>query len=245
MSEWLGAVLDSYDQLWGRFHATTATLDALDAKQQALSPLVDNIDQGLICPLGLQSLRRSEASLARARAGLGLGARAAAQAEYNAALLYQPQESTVLTGVVAAPDFLTATQLVKSLALGPGQVHQVRCYVHNFTPHDVSGTLTLQDADGWTVQPASLPFIAPGAGISPPLLFSVTVPGPQPWTSTGLWTSAGTVYLNVPAGQSGGTTLTLGGTLSDGRQLPDVDYQVLVGQFPPPASAASLKTAQR
>jgi hypothetical protein len=243
MSEWLGAVLDSYDQLWGRFHATTATLDALDAKQQALSPLVDNIDQGLICPLGLQSLRRSEASLARARAGLGLGARAAAQAEYNAALLYQQQLPTMLTGVVAAPDFVTATQLVKSLALCPGQDHQVRCYVHNCTPHGVAGTLTLQDADGWTVQPAAAPFTAPADGISPAVRFTVTVPGPQPWVSTAEWTSVGTIYLNCPQGQCGWTTLTLGGTLSDGRQLLDTPYGVLVGQLPGTAGAAAVKVA--
>jgi hypothetical protein len=245
MSEWLGAVIDSYDQLWGNFHATATALVALNAQLQALDPVLNNSAQGLISPLALQSLRRAQASLARAQSLQGLGTRRAAQAEYNAAVLYQSAETPVLIGVVAAPDFVTATQLVKAQAFCPGQTHQVRCYVHNFTPNAVTGTLTLTDGDGWTVQPASLPFTVPAAGISPALTFTLTVPGPQPWTSTGLWTSVGTVYLNGPAGQSGPTTLTLGGTLSDGRQLLPTPYGVLVGQWPQTAATASLKAARR
>jgi hypothetical protein len=243
--EWLGAVTDSYNQRWGRFRATPAMLNTLGAQMEALGPQVQDQAQGLTCPLGLQSLERARASLQRARALAGQGAFRAARGEYNAARLYQEQLPPILTGVVAAPDFVTATQLVKSLTLRPGQEHQVRCYVHNFTPRDVSGVLTLEAPQDWAVEPAEPPFAAPAGGTSEPVVFRVTVPGPPPWVTKPAWTSAGTVYLRLPESMDPGAELTLGGKLSDGRALLATPYPVLVGELSDSGTSAARLAAKR
>ncbi len=232
LSEWLGAVIDSYEERWGTSPAPAAEKRDLLAEQiEALSGKVDDREQGLSCPLGVQSLQRARESLRRAQATGGLGARRAARVEYASAQLYQQLVPPRLTGVVAAPDFLTGTQLVKAVALRPGQQHEVRCYVHNFTPGEVSGVLTLQAPPGWQVSPREARFTAPAAGISPPIMLRVTIPGPSPWVTKPAWTAAGTVNLQVPESLDPAADLILGGRLADGRELLSTPYPVLVGEL--------------
>ncbi len=229
--EWLGAVIDSYQQRWGQYRAQPAALNALGTQIEALSPKVQDRQRGLTCPLALQSLQRARASLDRARGSLGQGAWRAAIGEYNAARLYQEQLPALLTGVVAAPDFVTATQLAKGVTLRPGQEHQVRCYVHNFTPCEVSGVLTVGMPDDWEVEPGEASFTAPAGGSSEAVTFRVTIPGPLPWTTKSGWTPAGNVWLSLPESMDTYAELVLGGRLSDGRRLLATPYPVLVGEW--------------
>ncbi len=231
LSEWMGAVIDSYNERWGRFYDTPGSVDVLERQIEALSGKVDDRERGLACPLAVQSLQRARQNLRQAQATRGIGARRAARVEYAAAALYQQILPTLLTGVVAAPDFVTGTQLVKAVALRPGQEHQVRCYVHNFTPQEVAGVLTLEIPEGWQVESAEVAFTAPAEGISASVVFRVTIPGPAPWVTKSGWTPAGPVNLRVPETMDPGASLALGGRLSDGRELLTTPYRVLVGEL--------------
>jgi len=232
LSEWLGAVIDSCNERWGRYQAGPESLAELRRALEAVAPQVVDRERGLTRPLGLQALQRARASLERAQASRGIGTFRAARGEYAAATLYARLVPWVLTGVVAAPDFLTATQLVKAIALRPGESHEVRCYVHNFTPQPVSGVLTWEVPCGWTVDPAEAPFTAPADGFSDPVLFRLTLPGgPEPWVTRTAWPPGGPVNLRLPSEMEISADLTLGGILSDGRRLLDTPYPVLVGEY--------------
>ena len=234
LSEWLGAVIDSYNERWGQYQAGPESLAELEKVLEAVEAQVVDRERGLTRPLGLQAAQRAKASLRRAQVSRGIGTFRAARGEYAAACLYARLVPWLLTGIIAAPDFLTATQLVKALALRPDQTHEIRCYVHNFTPQAVTGVLAWEVPYGWTVEPTEAPFTAPGDGLSEPVLFRLVVPGgPEPWVTRTAWPPGGPVNLRLPADMEITADLTLGGRLSDGRRLLDTPYPVLVGEYVP------------
>ncbi|HEY3397221.1 MAG TPA: hypothetical protein VGM19_06115 [Armatimonadota bacterium] len=237
MSEWLGRVVDEYSWRWPQFRTPPGTLNQLQQAQDRLSLAAADPERGLTRPLTEQSLRRSRDTLSRVGAAQGPGSYRAARGMYLAASLYAQLEPPVLTGVTVAPDFVTATQLVKALTLIPGQTHEISCLVHNYTPQPVSGTLTLTLSEAWTPEPASLPFSVAAGGVSEPLVFRFTLPGgPQPWPLVSGVTPPGEVVpLRRPGDLSGSVQVMLGGALSDGRALLPTICSLLVGEYVPPA----------
>lgn len=232
VAEWLGEVQDDYGERWGVKLAAPEAVATLRQNVEALRASGAPQDSGLSWPVSLLCLRRAHSLLAPVRNDvMGLGAYRAAQAEYAAAQRYQAGETPVLTGVVAAPDFLTATQLVKTMAVAPGP-HQVRVYVHNYTTQAVSGTLVLKVPASWNVPAENLtaPFTAPAGGRSEGVLLSFTLPGGAgPWPVQSVGTAYSPVNMQVPEGLEPKGTITVGGTLADGRQLLSTDYLTLVG----------------
>ena len=235
VSEWLGAVLDSYCQRWGNWVASPANYQQLQQDVETLRQQAAPADRGLTCPVAMQSLRRAHALLQLTTdGGLGIGLYRAARGECNAARLLMQIETPLLIPVVATADFVNARQLTKVMALVPGEPQELRVYVYNYTTQPVSGTLVWQVPESWQIPAESLtaPFTAPPGGQSEAALVHFTIPAPPaPWPTQIVRTPAGgDLNLQVPAGLEAGVSLTLGGTLDDGRRLLPVAYPMLIGE---------------
>jgi hypothetical protein len=230
LSEWLGEVADAYTWRWGPWLAPSASVDQLrqsvESERQTLTPAAS----GLTYPVSLLTLRRAKASLDQTNGGaMGQGAYRAALGELYEAQLYAQTEVPVQTGIVATADFVNADQMVKNLALVPGQQQELRVYVYNYTNQPVSGTLTWTTPASWGIPAGSLsaPFTAPAGGHSAPASVFLTIPaGTAPWVTQ---TAPQGETMSVPPGLEPEPDITLNATLSDGRELLPMPYSILVG----------------
>lgn len=230
-SEWLGKAIDSYDQRWPGATISPATVGRLQQQVEALQSFVVSEKRGLAFPLAVQSLHRSHACLQQLPSQPGVGRYRAAKGEYGAAVLLSRLENRAMTGIVAAADFTTAIQLVKALALVPGQEHELRSYVYNFTTQDVSGTLHWEVPPEWTSEPISARFTAPAGGCSDPIICTVPIPGGSgDWVIKEGWSPGGPVRLRLPEELDEMAVPTLSAELDNGHHLISTGYLVLVGE---------------
>jgi len=230
-SEWLGRVIDAYDQRWPGRTIAPSTVSGLEQKVEDLQNFVVSETKGRAFPLAVQSLHRAHACLQQLRSQPGVGLYRAAKGEYGAAVLLSRLEKPLMTGIVAAADFPTAIQLVKSLTLVPGQEHELRTYVYNFTTQDVSGTLIWEVPPEWTSEPITAGFTAPAAGRSDPIICTVTIPGgSDDWVIKEGWSAVGPVRLRLPEELDEMAVPTLSAELDSGRRLISTGYLLLVGE---------------
>ena len=159
------------------------------------------------------------------------GAYRAATGLHNTAVLLSNVEQPKLLKVFAVADFVTATQLVKGLALPPGVEHNLRVTVYNYTDQPVSGHITWHLPETWSKSTITKPFTVPAGWYSQPIDCLVSIPDePTPWVEKEAGTSAGMVTLRLPEPISVRADLKLAGELDAGHSLLDMHYDVLVGE---------------
>jgi len=229
LTEWLGRVADARDRAWEVYNPQSRFIDKLlDRMEQLEIRITAN---GLNYPLAQQSLDRARRQIDRAVQHHHGGAYRAATGLHNTAVLLSNLEQPKLMKVFAVADFVTATQLVKALALPPGIEHNLRVTVYNYTDQSVSGQITWQLPETWSTTTITKHFTAPAGGYSEPIDCLVTIPGePTPWVEKDGWTAAGMVTLRLPEPIAAQSDLKLSGELDDGRSLLDMHYNVLVGE---------------
>lgn len=235
VSEWLGQVADARDECWDIYAPRSSLIDELS---QRINDLNSNIrSHGMIYPLAWQSLQRAQRQLGEAVKENQAGAYRAAVGAINTAALLAQVEPPVLTDVFAVANFPTATQLVKTLTLIPGQQHNLQVRVYNFTDQSVSGSITWELPETWDPHQITKSFSVPAYGYSEPLDCRVTIPGePRPWVKKDMWTPCGTVPVHLPKPLAQRSDLCLKGQLGDGRTLLTMHYEVGVGEWVPPSS---------
>jgi len=229
LTEWLGRVADARDRAWEVYnHQSRFTDKLLDRMEQLETRITAN---GLNYPLAQQSLDCARRQIDRAVKYHHGGAYRAATGLHNTAVLLSNLEQPKLLKVFAVADFITATQLVKGLALPPGVEHNLRVTVYNYTNQPVSGQITWHLPNTWSKSTITKSFIAPAGGYSEPIDCLVTIPDePKPWVEKDGSTGVGNVTLRLPEPISVQSDLKLAGELDDGRSLLDMHYDVLIGE---------------
>jgi len=229
LTEWLGRVADARDRIWEVYNPQSRFTDKLLNRMEQLQTRITA--NGLNYPLAQQSLDRARRQIDQAIQYHHGGAYRAATGLHNTAVLLSNLEQPKLLKVFAVADFVTATQLVKGLALPPGIEHNLRVTVYNYTDQPVAGYITWHLPETWSKSTITKPFTAPAGGYSEPIDCLVTIPDePKPWVEKQGATSAGQVTLRLPEPISAQSDLKLSGELSDGRHLLDMHYNVLVGE---------------
>jgi hypothetical protein len=228
--EWLAAVLDvGTDRAGGALGgpALVRTLDA--ARAQVTDPLA-----GTIQPLSESLVDRGYA-MGSMDGGLPRrGAVLAAQAAAAAALAYGRVETAKQTKVFVVGSFPTARLMRKAVLFPPAQTHQLVAQVYNYTPREVSGTVTWSLPSEWVALSPSVSFTAPAQGHSARVLCEMSIPdGAQPWPLR--WASVAGCNFRValPSQLSAVTSLSVQATLSDGRATATMPYQVCTGVWTP------------
>jgi len=229
LTEWLGRVADARDRAWEVYNPQSHFTDELLNRMEQLEARITA--NGLNYPLAQQSLDRAQRQIDQAVKYHNGGAYRAATGLHNTAVLLSNLEQPKLLKIFAVADFVTATQLVKGLALMPGQEHNLRVTVYNYTDQSVSGQITWQLPETWSKSTITKSFAAPAGGYSQPIDCLVTIPDePEPWVEKDGWTAAGYLTLRLPEPIAVQSDLKLSGQLDDGRSLVDMHYGVLVGE---------------
>lgn len=231
--EWLADANDALDGcLWGTGDPV-AGQGLVDTLEQARSQVYDQT-RGTVRPTSEAILARGYRMARRAAARGGLGGALAAQVAMQSALTYAPLETPVLTDVFVVGHFPTANLMRKATLFHPARTHTLQAQVYNFTDQEVSGTLVWTLPACWSPQTVTLAFTAPANGYSARVPCEVTIPGgPEPWALETCGTPAGTFTVRVPHGVSTYEWVTLGGTLSDGRELRAIDHESWIGIWSP------------
>ncbi len=230
VSEWLGRIADARDEGGETYNTRPRFINKLSTRIAELKTRIRA--DGLTYPLTEQSLERADYQINRAVGYDRGGAYRAATGLHNTAVLLSHLEEPVLLKVFAVADFVTGTQLVKGVALAPGQEHNLRVTVYNYTAQAVSGQITWQLPATWSESTVTQPFTAPAWGYSAPIDCLVAIPGePKPWVEKQAWTAAGYLTLRLPEPIAVQSDLQLSGHLDDGRNLLNMQYQISVGEL--------------
>ncbi len=230
LSEWLGRVADARDECWEMYNPRSSAVDKLN--QRIADLRAEICRDGTVYPLAQQALERAEQQLSRAIKRPQGGAYRAAVGGTNTAALLSQSETPVVLDVFAIANFPTATQLVKAVALPPGQEHNLQVRIYNFTDKPVAGTITWQVPETWNSNPIAKTFSAPAQGYSELIDCMVQIPGePRPWVRKESWSPLGNIPFLLPEPLAQRSDLYLKGQLDDGRKLLTMCYAVNVGEW--------------
>jgi hypothetical protein len=232
LAQWVGEVSDALDTKCSTRPATTdpTTDPTLDAELIATASTVASTSALTVRPMSATLLSQGLRMVAvNAQTG-GTGAAIAARTAMEGAAQYATLESASEVGIFAVGYFPTAHQLKKGLLFDPGTTHTVQAQVYNFGTTDVSGTITWQFGDTWSPTTASVPFTAPAGGWSDRIPCQVAIPGGDlPWPVKTASNPARSFSVYCPTAVPVGETLILGGSVSDGRTMLPMRYDVSVG----------------
>ena len=204
--------------------------------EQARPTLVDRT-QGTTYPFSELLLKRAFRMAKLSSQTQGRGSYLVARAAARTGLLFREIERPCLTDVFVVGHFPTARQMIRGILFHPGLTHTLEAQVYNFTPDDVSGTLTWTLPGTWSEGSISLPFTAPAGGHTERLPCQVDIPGtPAPWVLKWTYVPGYRFCVSLPETIASEGYATLSAELSDGRQTLPVPHEICVGVWVPEGS---------